>query len=226
MLLRFFFSLYVFTSFSVFAQRLSEKPIDVPYTVDQIHAFWDTNLNHIIMEQIMAGKYPIPEIQKRSSEMNRFIANTYPKGIAIHPSWMYNKHSKSVFAGNTVIDGQASISIFVPSFMDEYPSYAKALDGKRMFEVLVVCMFLHEQEHLQKNSLPKDIEELVVNEADTWAKTCQTVLAEFVKRGYPLDLSSRYYWNDWVICGKQNGECWKNKIRKAYNPVAYRRFKK
>jgi hypothetical protein len=217
--------------FAVLAQGPDEKPPGVPYTMNEIHAFWDANLNHLIIEELAVGKYHIPEIQKYFSEMNSELHKIYGKTLAIHPSWLYNENSHDVGAGNAVDNNmQPSIEIFVPAVMDVYKQYPETIPSrKKMFEVMNVTTFMHELEHLMVKAPSKSLqtrEWVIAQEADTWAKTCEYVLAIFVKNGYPLGISEQYYWNDWVSCGKQNNARWKSRIRAVYSGVLDNRFKK
>jgi len=229
-LLVIFATLLTLTSFSAFAQGPNEKPVGVPYTMNEIHAFWDAHIHHVIMQQLFAGIYPLDEIQSHFSEMNFAITEMYGKALLINPSQFYEKDSRYVLAGGEITaSGQPVLRVFMPALMDKYRKYKSTADGRRMFEGFTVAMFIHESEHLLQRIPPVPLqtrEWLITNESDAWAKTCMDVFAVFVKYKYPLDITGQHYWDDWIACGKQNNECWKKSVRQAYSDLSDHRFGK
>lgn len=95
-----------------------------PYSEKQIHDFWDSHLNKVIMNELVAGKYHIPEINKRLSILAEATIKRYGR-FNISPSTSYSKHSRFVVAGCAIKDSIPQLIIFVPAVMARNASNKK-----------------------------------------------------------------------------------------------------
>lgn len=195
-----------------------------PYSEKQIHDFWDSYLNKVVMEELVPGKYHIPEINKRFLVLSQATAKRCG-GYNISPSTSYNEHSRLVVAGCAIKDSVPQLIIFVPAVMDIHAMLRikSAVDHKKQFEVTVVTLVMHELDHIAGGWIgtpDQSRAELVRGEIDAWAETCKHTLKTFVKYGYTLGPSEKEYYDSWVYCGQAKNECWKSFIQKSQTPVS------
>ncbi len=204
---------------------LDELPmISVPYSVDEIHQFWDENLEKPINLGLIQGMYALPEIREHYVALVSKITTIYGKKPIVERSVTYNSTSKNAGGGAVVRQGQPFVVLFIPSIMDHYKilKMATPSDFTERFEGSVVATLLHELEHLSLNQ-PENLEGnkkiLIQSEAEAWALTCSKVLEAYVRHGKKLTVSESDAYAKWLSCGSANNACWMNFMESRHAEV-------
>ncbi len=195
------------------------------YSSQEVHAFWNAQLDQLLRVQLTGGAFPIPEINTEYQVLNQEIQQRYGKPVTVNLSEHHADASKKVLAGCQIQSGIPTMAIFVPASMDIQRDFrgSGAPDWEISFQVMMISAFLHEMIHLAKGWCGDDPDKLISNEVNTWALTNSKITPVFLAHGYPLDSGSLMMHRAWISCGGQANQCWKDFVQLQYAPVLPRR---
>ncbi len=193
------------------------------YTDTEQHLFYDHHLKYTL-EDILGGKYLIPEINARYQERSQKITARYGKLFRVSFCTSYSKASHRVLRGCWIDGTQPVIQIFIPANMDLYQEMRgkNESDWEKKFEYTLIIGFLHELDHLAEgvpgNGKQTD-EEKDLCEEIAWAATCEFTIRPLVERYHlSLEQSNDAYYQAWVEANRdRNNEKWKQFIQQTYS---------
>ncbi|MCX6720347.1 MAG: hypothetical protein NTW11_00890 [Candidatus Staskawiczbacteria bacterium] len=196
------------------------------YSVLEMQCAWSNDFQQVFDQELLLNKYPIFEIQDRYNSTLQLIYQRYGSTLAINMVTAYCRASTEVLCGNYFTNGHPTVDIIIPKLLDICKDEQRKNPSgwrERMRFVLVIG-FMHELDHLafgtiaKEGDKPEPLDQLVNEEANVWALTCENTLAPLIEK-YKVQLTAGEYtyYNEWLKAGRdKNSQSWRSFIRWAY----------
>ena len=196
----------------------------IPTEAEQ-EAFWTEHVKPIVIDELAASQYHIPEIRDRYAFLST-ITNAHHR-LQICAVFAFHPKSRDIIAGNRMSSDAAILEVYVPKLMKLWDGLRLAGETRwrEQFELTVVVSVMHELDHLvdPQTGLYDDgsLETLVAKEKSAWAKTCEFTIAPLVEIYHlPLSPIIRFYYEGWVNTGRdEESKAWHEFIRKSHAPL-------
>lgn len=187
--------------------------------------FVDAHLQKLLIEDLPAGSYKIPQIQRRHNILRKKIDSLYGKK---HLFGFKVEDAQHPFSPFTVItsefqDGDPTIVVFLSPlirlFEEERGAGVTEADSERFF----LIDYIHQLDHLALGHMLKEGEihsqkKWTKNELAAWAQTCEFSIRPILETS-GLRVAPRHsvYYNAWVASGRNvSSQKWKTFIEREY----------
>ncbi len=192
--------------------KQGEKP-PLP-SKEEMRVFWNTYLKIPLTQSLYKGTFPIPVVQERYTTLKAEIEKKYGKEFVFKVILNYLPKSQYIIMANGIeTGGVPTVYVFMPAVMNSYHAGVREnlTEEERLLSVAIGL--LHELDHLffnpmqqnqdAKHSATEKEEELVRNEIQIWALTCEYTLSPLVeKHGYKLVSGDLAFYRAWTNFGR------------------------
>lgn len=202
---------------------------NLPYFHTETMRFHDERVQPVIIDQLLRGAHPLPEVNARFAFLNEKVQNGFKAGLTVLMNHNFDELGDQVLE-KSYIDGQGhpTFQVILPAHIDRWNRYLAAQDtrARERLDNGFIIGALHEVDHLMLDAtapLPVTLsmrEKSIVGEIQAWAETCEHTVRHFVARSMPLPEDVQYYCEAWVRFGRSvESPEWKSFMRGIHTPV-------
>jgi hypothetical protein len=192
-----------------------------PYTELQLKIFHAQHMRGVLEEGLLIGKHPIREVNARYATLMNLIKERYGMYPQMNLSPKYDKAGRDIMASSSVKNKIPALNIIVPFYMDYYASYRSlgVANPDALLANSLVISIHHELDHLAYALTGEEGSgrDLIKNETNAWAYTCEKTIRIFVDKGVPLTENDLEFYQAWVKAGRSvKSKKWIGFIKSSY----------
>ena len=196
------------------------------YSERRMEKFW-TGDGANLAEAFLTAK-EMPEVYQRLQENMAAVNQRFGKPLNFNVGG-YDKNSRIVIMGSTVIRGVPNVVVVVPNLINMDDALRKSGYEKDVLFVSMVVDIIHELDHLRYNSPPDcfesrkpfSAEEAIARESEAWDYTCRYTISVVVEKyGRVVNPNHADIYRHWLNCRRgENIAEWQAGIRRVYAPA-------
>jgi hypothetical protein len=198
------------------------------HTSQELHDFWDAELNEWINSYVGGSNLVYPEINKRFEFINQSVVTIQKKPVAISLVEGYHLLNPKVLAsaGLNASARVANIELYIPALLNQFNDFKKTgrPNWHNEYRTHVLIVMMHELEHLAQvwhvSVQPTHID--IAEESRAWAETCRHTMVPLVEN-YKVTIcdTEATFYKAWKVSGgNTNHVAWTDALNKIYGGVA------
>ena len=196
-------------------------------TTEEMKAFWDRELNDLVIERWAKGRLPYPEINARFKTLHDEIIRQTGKPLSVGLVKNYYWAGNEVCGTSeyNITNDTYYVSLIMPNAMDmfEVLSRTHVPRWRERFESHIIITLMHELEHTTTAKRTRTNSAIdVMEESRAWAETCRHTIAP-LRQVHNLPMNDYYltFLVAWTqSMGDTNNPYWVVQMNKSYSGFA------